>query len=298
MISILIPIYNFPCSDLIKELAGQAQEANVPFEIICIDDCSSQLKEENRLINEIPHCTYIELDKNIGRSRIRNLLVTKAAYEYVLFLDCDSQIPRPDYIQKYVEGIRQYDILSGGRLYEPVPPADPVYYLHWKYGTVREPKPDNHQYKAFTSNNFIIKKSIIETYPFNEKIVRYGHEDSLFQFELEKNGHPIHFIDNPVVHIGLESNVKFLEKTRESIVNLYELYHSDTIDTLDIDKLKLLKTFLRIKKYKLSGFLSFFYPAVHSINNKINLGRHPSLHLLDAYKLTYLNRVFRVNTTK
>jgi glycosyltransferase involved in cell wall biosynthesis len=292
MISILIPIYNFPCSDLIKELAGQAQKANVPFEIICIDDCSSKFKEENRLMNEIPRCTYIELAENIGRSRIRNLLVTKARYEYVLFLDCDSQIPRPDYIQKYIEGIRQYDILSGGRLYEPAPPADWAYYLHWKYGTVREPKPDNHQYKAFTSNNFIIKKSIIENYPFNEKIVRYGHEDSLFQIELEKNGHPICFIDNPVVHIGLESNVKFLEKTRESLMNLCDLYNSGILGQSDVDKIRLLKTFLRIKKYKLNTLFSLLYPAINSINTKINLGRHPSLLALDLYKLTCLSRIF------
>ncbi|MDR2805649.1 MAG: glycosyltransferase, partial [Dysgonamonadaceae bacterium] len=162
MLSILIPIYNFSCFDLARELSAQASAANVPFEIICIDDASCFYKKENRAIRDLPHTVYIELIENIGRSRIRNLLVSKAQYDILLFLDCDSKIANSDYIKRYLEEFRRADILSGGTLYEPCPPTDLNYALHWTFGSKRESPPDENQRKTFTSNNFIIKKTIIE----------------------------------------------------------------------------------------------------------------------------------------
>jgi glycosyltransferase involved in cell wall biosynthesis len=293
MLSLLLPVYNFPCFDLAREMTTQALASNVPFELICIDDCSSNFKKDNQPIGDLPYATYIELDKNIGRSRIRNLLVSKAKYDYVLFVDCDSRIPHSNYIQKYLQEIKHSDIVAGGTLYEPYPPQDSAYYLHWKYGSVRELKPDNLQQKTFTSNNFVIKKSIISKYPFNEKIVRYGHEDSLFQMELEKHGFFIRFINNPVIHIGLETNIRFIEKTQESMLNLCDLYHAHTFDDLNMDKIKLLKTYLLIKKYKIDSIFDGLFPVIDFFNRKINLSKHPSLFVLDIYKLAFFIHIFR-----
>lgn len=291
MLSILLPVYNFPCLDLVRDLAAQARQMDVPIEIICIDDCSSQYKEDNRPIQNIPACTYIELTENIGRSRIRNLLASKAQYDYVLFIDCDSKISTSGYIQNYIKEVQQYDIVAGGTLYESSPPSDTAYYLHWKYGSVREPKPDHRQDKVFTSNNFIIKKEIIEKYPFNEQIVRYGHEDSFFQMALEKDRLFIHYINNPVIHIGLETTVRFFAKTRESMMNLRDLYVGGAIAETDIPKIRLLKSYLRIKRYRAQTVFSIFYPLIHFLNYKINFSRHPNLLLLDLYKLAYFIRI-------
>jgi len=291
MLSILIPIYNFPCFDLVQELEVQASTANIPFEIICIDDASSLYKKENQTIGNLPHALYIELAENIGRSRIRNLLVSKAQYEMLLLLDCDSKITNADYIQKYLEEMRQYDILSGGTLYEPFPPADPAYLLHWKFGVEREPKPDNDQQKTFASNNFAIKKSIIEKYPFNEEILRYGHEDSLFQMELEKQGLTIRFISNPVIHSGLETNTCFIEKTRDSVMNLYDLYVSGFFDGLNTRKIRLLHTYIQTKKWKIDRLFSLFFPVMNFLNNQTNASGKPHLFIFDLYKLSLLTQV-------
>ena len=44
MFSILIPIYNFKVVDVVLELKAQAEKLDVPFEILCFDDASSNTK--------------------------------------------------------------------------------------------------------------------------------------------------------------------------------------------------------------------------------------------------------------
>ena len=106
MLSILIPIYNFAViypQKLVNELSSQAQDLNIAFEILCVDDTSktTYIKLNDGL--EKINCQNYQLNiKNIGRSAIRNLLTDKAQYDYLLFLDCDVQIG-DNFIKKYIE---------------------------------------------------------------------------------------------------------------------------------------------------------------------------------------------------
>ena len=81
MLSILIPTYNYDCTQLVRDLQKQAEKALTKYEIIVMDDASATCKETNRDINSLPHCQYIELTENIGRSRIRNRLADMARYD-------------------------------------------------------------------------------------------------------------------------------------------------------------------------------------------------------------------------
>ena len=91
MISILIPTYNFDCSAFVHELATQADALGVAYEIIVCDDGSPDEKSKvgNRVINNWPHCRFVELARNGGLARNRNHLGTLARYDYLLFLDSD-----------------------------------------------------------------------------------------------------------------------------------------------------------------------------------------------------------------
>ena len=89
MLSILIPTYNYVCVKLVTDLQQQAERLECPYEILVADDASEDaFKRENRKINGIPGCKYIELQENVGRSRIRNILGRLARYDFFLFLDC------------------------------------------------------------------------------------------------------------------------------------------------------------------------------------------------------------------
>ena len=95
MISICIPIYNREMCDTVRLLANQAAQAGMQCEIVCIDDCSdSCYREANRLLHGM--CRYVELERNIGRARIRNLFLQYARFDYLSFALCGgSQAEAP-----------------------------------------------------------------------------------------------------------------------------------------------------------------------------------------------------------
>ena len=78
MLSILIPIYNFKVVDVVLELKAQAEKLDVPFEILCFDDASSTHKDTNSTLQAEANIQYREFNRNIGRTKIRNLLVAKS----------------------------------------------------------------------------------------------------------------------------------------------------------------------------------------------------------------------------
>ena len=190
MLSILLPIYNYNCSQLISSLHKQALDCKICFEIIAIEDGSTIMTQENESACQRINTKYIKLEKNIGRSAIRNKLASESSYKWLLFMDCDSIIPSDDFIRKYIYNIRSgYKIYCGGRIFPSRNEIFDDYILHWTVGTKREPNVndiDNDKDKHFLSNNFVINKSVFENIKFCETLKGYGHEDTLFGLELRK----------------------------------------------------------------------------------------------------------------
>ena len=79
MISICIPIYNNDVTSLISKLSVEIVKNKISAEIILIDDDSKMhYKEVNRKIkNDL--VKYIELNQNIGISKIKNLFLQYAS---------------------------------------------------------------------------------------------------------------------------------------------------------------------------------------------------------------------------
>ena len=99
MLSILIPIYNFKVVDVVLELKKQAKKLNIPFEILCFDDYSTTHKDSNKSLSKEAGIHYTELEHNIGRTKISNLLAQQAKYNNLLFLDCDISIDKDDFLK-------------------------------------------------------------------------------------------------------------------------------------------------------------------------------------------------------
>ncbi|MBM77466.1 MAG: glycosyl transferase [Crocinitomicaceae bacterium] len=292
MISVCIPIYQYDVYELIKEIYNQCIASSINFEIICIDDNSDSFyKTKNKRIEEFDYTSYIELNENIGRSKIRNLFLKKSNFSSLLFLDCDCSIPNKNFIIKYSENINK-DIVYGGRKHHKKKPLDEKIVLRWEYGKNREDLSYNERinspYLSFRSNNFLVKKKTLELYRFDESISTYGHEDTLFAFQLEKEKINIHHIDNHVIHEGLETNIDFLNKTKSAVKNLFILYLSGKIES---EKIKLLKTYRFLKKIKLTFFMRAFSSFIIKICTKKLLHKNPKIFWLDIYKLFYLIKI-------
>ena len=290
MISICIPIYNFKVTTLVKELLKQTKKNNVEAEIILIDDAS---KEEFREINSQLNnrCKYIQLEKNIGRSKIRNLFLSYVNYSYLLFLDCDGKINHSDFINNYLEEINKNPkaVICGGRVYpENLPQKDEK--LAWMYGTKRESKPASirkmYPQKYFMTNNFVIPHKVFESIKFDENITKYGYEDTIFGFELRKYNIPIIHIENTVLNAHLEKNTEFLRKEKEGIENLMYILKTSSNKEELINEIKLLSTFKALKPlgffFRIAYFL--FKDSIQYLFKKSII----NLYLFDFYRLSYL----------
>ncbi len=292
LISILIPVYNFDVIQLIDKLHYQAQSANITFEIIVIDDYSDKkFRNINQCIDKHSDTQYIQLTKNIGRAKIRNMLAEHAKYDYLLFMDCDSEIISDDYIIKYIEYCRGEVVVCGGRIYEKYAPVNCKYYLHWYYGVKRESIPVNKRSKnpnrSFMTNNFLISKSVFQKIKFDESLDKYGHEDTLFGYELKKLGFAITHIDNSVKHLDLEDNLGFLEKTKQGIANLNFIINTYKSKDDLFEDVKILYYYRKISKIRLTKLIGFIFKIFQNRIIKNLTGKNPKLIYLDFYKLGY-----------
>jgi glycosyltransferase involved in cell wall biosynthesis len=288
MLSILIPVYNYNVLPLASELVKQCNSCGIIFEIIFLDDASQKFVIENERINLFKNASYFILEKNIGRSAIRNLLAQKAVYENLLFLDADTFPANADFLSVYISQISNTEkIVYGGILYEKSQPPKKQL-LRWIYGKEREAlsvsERINNPYLSFLTLNFLLKKSIFSKVRFNENIPNLRHEDTLFSFELKQNQIEVLHIDNPVFHLGLEDSKTFLQKSEEAVLGLKNLINSNLISP---DYVKLAHYFQLIKKYRLVSLIAFGFRIFKPLFKKQLLSAKPSLFLFDIYRLGY-----------
>lgn len=290
MVSICIPIYNFTVSPLVQELYRQGSALGYPFEILMADDASAMnYRGKNAaLANELPHIRYLQLESNIGRSRIRNFLATEALYDQIIFMDCDSMPPDSLYLYRYLAYNQQKGVVCGGRIYSDQKPQDATL-LHWTFGRNREAlsarQRNQKPYQAFMTPNFMINKSVFQCIRFNPELQNYGHEDTLFGFELKTHQIPLLHIDNPLIHIDLQPTKIFLHKTRTAIENLLLIDHLYQANPELRNSIKLLRSFHHLKKWKFqSCFARLHRLWVRAIEANLR-SQHPWLRLLDLYKL-------------
>ncbi len=296
MLSILLPIYNYDSTALIQDLYEQACGCSIPFEIIILEDASTIPIVLPLHLQNNPSIYYTLLANNIGRAKIRNLLAQKAHYSYLLYLDGDSSIQHnPDFIKNYVATIQQnVSCCCGGRQYHTTPPQ-PSYILHWKYGKNREvtslENRKQNPYACFYSNNFLITKKILLTYPFNEEIKGYGHEDTYFAYTLYTNKISIEIIHNTVIHEGLDSAENFIQKMLHASSNLIYLYEKGgSLQDYLVSNSKLLCKWLEYKNHFMYVYIqknSLFLQKKMRIH--LTKSANPNLRVLDMYRWIKMN---------
>jgi predicted glycosyltransferase involved in capsule biosynthesis len=296
MLSVCIPVFNFDVRALIDELAKQTAKLSISAEILIIDDCSSLYFQA---INEevCSRFHYIKLPENIGRARIRNLFAEYSQYQYLLFLDCDSIIISDHFLDSYINAIKQNgsvenpQVICGGRIYEKQQPSRKKL-LRWMYGTFRESQSLQSRmqapYNSFMTSNFLVDIEVLKKNAFDERLMGYGHEDTLFGFGLKKQHIVLHHIGNPVLNGNVEDNEEYLQKTEKGIENLIFIMNNITNREEFIQDVSLLSFYNRLRKVYLTGAVSIlFFLTKRPIRFFLSRGLI-SLVLFDFYKLGIL----------
>lgn len=292
MLSILIPVYNYNVIALVNELHQQGNGTGVEFEIIIGDDGSSdEIQAENLSCEKFPGVRVLKSIQNEGRAAMRNKLAENARFSWLLFLDADAEINRKDFLRNYINFCNEkHEVVIGGTAYEKDAPTNKEYYLRWLYGKRREERKLScrmkRPYRSFTAFNFMISASVFKIICFNEEIKGYGHEDTLFGLELQKNGIKVHHIDNTAIHQGIESADVFMNKTREGLKNLLDIQRLN--GSLISKNVKLLSFYSFFKFLGLSPIVNFLFKRISPHLEKKLTGLSPSLYLFDIYKFMYI----------
>ena len=291
MLSICIPVYNTDGSNLVKILLDQMGQIKEELELIVIDDASDAFQNNFQDFSH-PRFKYIPLKSNIGRAKIRNYFREVASQPYLLFIDGDSEITSPFFLDYYVKEIKtlRIDVLCGGSVYQEDRPKRSQY-LRWKYSKIRESKPAKIRISkniGFKTNNFIIRKTIFDQISFNESLEGYGHEDTLFGFEIKKNNILVHHIDNPVLNRILDNNESFLIKTKQGVNNLKKVLELVNYDPEFIAGNRLSNMYFTIKKNKLLVVFKFISWSLHPLNSFLLKKGVFVLPMLDMFKLRCL----------
>lgn len=294
-ISILIPVYEYNPTLLVTTLHKQCTSLGIPFELIIFDDASSHENYTSwkPYLDKIIDLHIYRVDKNIGRAGIRNELIKKSSFEWLLFLDVDTIPCEEDYLKKYIPFLTaSKTCICGGTAYKKtIPAADQK--LRWTYGNAREEisaeKRNQNPFDTFTLNNLMIRKEVVLQFPLDDSILKYGHEDTLLGMTLATSGINIVHIDNFVYHEGLDTNEVFLDKIKQSIETLVDLYKKNKLPA----KTKLIKLHSKLETLKLKKLVATcikpFIPAIE----KNLLGHAPSIIYMDLLKLWYFEECMK-----
>lgn len=290
-LSILIPAYNWDCSQLISDLHTQGEALETEYEIIVADDHSSNddtLQAISRTAQALEHCRLIMLKQNIGRSAIRNFLADNAKYDKLLFMDCDAEVCSDTFLKDYLAAAADADVVCGSERHPDSLPCKGVK-LRWKYEKRADARRSveyrsRSPYSRFSSFAFLISRELFQSIRFDTSFKGYGYEDVMFGMELERRGVSVLHIDNPLFKPEADDNATFLAKTEESIRTL--LAHKEQIGVGS----SLLTHYCRIEKLHLAFLLGAFRPFTPLIRRNL-LGRNPSLALFSLYKLLYINDI-------
>lgn len=286
MLSVLIPTYNFKVYTLAKELQTQIEATAVPVEIVIIDDCSKHFKEENKKLHELSNSRYVFSKKNEGRTATRSKLAQLAKFEWLLFLDADVQPKREDFLKKYLLHIQNTsdDVVFGGINYQNTKPEKDQL-LRWVYGRAREAKSVAERLKSpcfVISQNLLIKK---ETFVAANTVKEnfYGL-DNYFSNQLKRQNATVGHIDNPVIHLGLETNTVFINKALKAVETTVFFENNGLMDP---DQRPLQKSYLKLKGLGLASVFNFTVSKFKKIMERNFVSENPNLFWFDLYRLSY-----------
>ena len=304
-ISILLPTYNCLCSRLVATLQSQCcaiarSTDGFAYEIIVADDCSPDRSfvEANSVIDRIEGVRYVRLDRNLGRSAIRNFLAREARFEWLLFIDGDLQVERPDFVGSYVfsdvESPHSMGSVVVGGIAIGGDSAQWGGNLRWRYEKRCEAahSVESRQRLAgqeFRTTNFLVPRDAVLAHPFDENFHRYGYEDVLFGKTLTHSGYAIVHIDNPVSLDDFEPNGVFVDKTEEACRTLFDFRRQLRGYS------RLLAAVERLHRLGLLDVADVVWRLAGDRARRRLCGNRPSVVLYNAYKLLYMVHLFKTD---
>jgi glycosyltransferase involved in cell wall biosynthesis len=238
----------------------------------------------NQRINQLSGCRFIAFEENRGAAAMRNLLARMASYEWLLFLDCDMQLPDDQYVERFLQAPDASLVNGGIRIARQE--GELQHNLRYMYESRHEAEHTAEErqkkpYQSFRSTNFMVQRSLMLRCPFDESFRKSGYEDVALGRSLSFAVVDLLNIDNPLVMTKFENNAAYMDKIDRSMHTLSE--HRDTLRGYS-GLLSLVEGMPR--------WMGLVVGTVHKRLGHLlrrNLaGTHPCLRLFNAYRVGLL----------
>lgn len=291
MLSILIPTYNVDCLRLVTDLHQQCEELQAQFgvaafdyEIIVADDASTDTSIITR--NEMMECfdntRYVRMQNNSGRALICNWLFTEAQFDYLLLMDADAQVCSESFLYDYWMQRTAANVIVGSIRTPESAPRGHELRLKYEHAAQRIRTIDYrnaHPAAHFSTFNVLFSRQVIEQVHFDERCTEYGYEDALMGYTLIQHHFSILHIDNPLLHMGINSNEQFLRNTETALRVLHRLGAPLT------DHAHIARLHARLSHYGLLPLIRCWHHCFAAIERRHLLSTHPFLWVFKLYKL-------------
>lgn len=297
MLSVCIPVHNKNITQLLSELSRQFESISDLVELLVFDDGSSCPVHDG--LHLFPGVKFIYSKENVGRSAARNQLIKEAKGPYVLFLDAGSEILNPRFLEDWISVLNKGEsmVYFGGSDY-PTTPPEKSFQLRWRVGVARESKSWDFRKRyqtTFKTNNSVLHQQVFDRLKFDESLRTYGHEDTLFGFELSQIGMEVRQVNIPVMNQIKDSNEAFLKKTKSAVDNLILAQQRSSSPERFKHYVKLLNTYEKIKALRLESLLTLLEKTI-KVRIEKRLKRGDSFLMqqrFDLYKLLLLHEALR-----
>jgi len=250
-LSVLIPFYKDDPTGLLTALVAQS---NASIEILIYDDGTGDTDLTAHVNAHVKDAapsrvTLITAHANKGRSAARNHLQSQAKADWVLFLDADMRPQSSDFLQNYLDLIQAdvAEIFFGG--FTVLEHSDtPERELHRVLSETSDCLNAAHREKSgpqhVATSNLCVLKSVMISEGFDPDFTGWGWEDSEWAARVAQT-YRLRHIDNPAIHLGLETTDTLLSRFRDSAQNYVRFTnkHPDLAKTL-----KLYSTAYTLKK--------------------------------------------------
>lgn len=221
-IDVCVPVHRYDATVLVRSIAGCEGAEAVGLRVY--DDGSNDPELATRLaeaLKEHPGPSTLAIARvNRGRSCARNALIGLAESPWLLFLDADMKAVDRDFLRRYRETIAGSGpaLVVGGFQVEERP-IDPTRALHHAQSVASECLPasarrENPGAYVYTSN-LLVHRDVLSAEPFDEGFVGWGCEDVEWGIRVGRRFPLIH-IDNPALHLGLDTDEALIRKYRQS----------------------------------------------------------------------------------
>lgn len=288
--SILIPVFNYDVRALIENLLFQLKGIDCSYEIVLSDDNSNSYfrNTNNEYIKNLNNdrVKLIQQSSNIGNGVNRNCLIKNASYEWLLFLDADVFPVFSTFISVYIAEMRSTlkEIISGNIVYELH--SESKHLLRWKYGVKKEQISFKERKKrsiiSLRGANFAIKKDLAVKNNFLHLIEDYGFVDTRFFLQFKQ--YQVSVVENPVYHLGIESNEVYFEKMKKSIRNALFMFHEN--NEVVVASISIISNYKKVRLLK--NILGLLYEISNKKLKKNIVSSAPSIFVFQMYKLLYI----------